>query len=230
MRIYALSLIMLACYAPVSCGPLDHDSSAKSQSSPGAAPPGTPAPGKSPTSLNGEVAKLSAALEGSWDSGCDSQGFQGSGAQRIVVTYSGSEVSFLVQLFSDSKCTSVDFTSKSSGKFKIGAASELVSGAFEYDVSYLSAVVTPNSAESLKSFKTELSSQTKPECLALAGKIELNKPFDISNCKANAPEFSLIRVSGNELSFGGCSVEENNCKSAEQRPTFMVAPTYQRKK
>ena len=223
---YRLFVILTLSVCVVHCGKAQ-----STQSTAGAKTIASPTDPNTPNATTAEGAKLAAAIQGTWDSGCISEGFQNGESQRVVDTYSGADFSTVVQLFSDSVCKTVDSTSRNVGKFKIGAPSQVKSDAYEFDSTTTSLQITFHSNASLQTFKSDFTSNTKPECRAVADKVEIDKPTDLSACVPLPQHYSLIKMTGQELHFGLCTTQEStSCNSPDHRPSYIDAEMYVRTK
>jgi len=221
MKNYLIIFTVMSFSAVLGCDNRLVSKTKSSESKPVAPAPINPAP-LPVGSKTGEESKGALSLQGVWDSGCDSEGFQGEMSQRVVHKITGSELLTTTQLFSDAACDAVSTTFKNSATIKVGSASKSVVGGYDVDIAYVSVQVTLSSEASLQSFKADSLEDPNPKCRALADTLKVNTPADILPCLISSQDFTLMQVVDNKLRFGDCDTEGDFCKTAATRAVKLM--------
>jgi hypothetical protein len=203
--------------AGLGCDHAKTDRAKSSEQQPVAAKPAT----KLEAVKTGEESKAASAFQGEWDSGCDSEGFQGEMSQRVMHKIAGSDLITTVQLFSDSACSVVSTTSTTTAKLTVGSVSKAVLGSYEVDIKYATVQVTPRSEASVQSLKSGLSEHADPKCRALGETLKVNTPAEFMPCGPSSQQFTLLQVSDNVLRFGDCEADSEACTTAASRAVAM---------
>ena len=137
-----------------------------------------------------------------------------------LATFSASSLTGVLRTYTDAGCTVLKETFTITYSYSLGAASQLLPGATEYNTSFVAWTITPGSAADANESSQSYASMTTSACRSLV--FQQGVATDMMACMQAegeiAPDYSLIRISGNQLQFGDCS-DDNACKSAAVRTT-----------